>query len=1274
MLRYILISLFLFPFLSATAQEAEPSSTLSADLFSLKGDQVGLFQNSVNLYTGEITFSLPLVSLPGRGGLNAGVSLSYSSAGVRQQTHIWNLEAPTSTVGLGWQLDVPKIVVDHKQTGTRHDDQFYWIEGGISNKLIQVKEENGVRYYKTKNYHFGEIIYYEIEEKWTITLQDGTRYIYGDKNSGRATVQYLVKWGNWIGNSVEETGQTRQAMQWDLSAIENRWDDAVTFTYRQINQKVGGDALSLEHTEASYLIQITNPQGQSIVLEYDDKEYDIKQNKEEYQEPHTEANEPDAYQERYEKEYLTTIRVQDAEQQERYHIELSYLTIGSGQYYKRVLSGIQNIVNEDVKLPPVEFAYHLTGEKVGLMQMVTTSQGPQVSYEHTKTIIAGSERDLTVEAPSGYAEPQTWIGPDYIIVAWREFNGSHDDSSKDVIMQLYQWEGKWTRSTINITAEYFETFSTPRYERNELVDEVKYNSIRREGSRYKQFEVRVSQDFFTIFYAATPSGPLAWSIDLYHRDNNRPGTWISQRYHRSIERTNELYTLMIGDNYVAASDNRGSLIETFTFDGNYWQHTSLNEYNSDYFYTYGNNYIIAHDNEPNPDAISIYYLDAMQQWKKGTVPSEVLFTSGNGAGSERSVWHGSNRFAVCMADDNDEFIFEWDENYRLSRLSDVLGGWGDFVPVYLSNNSIGIAQENNLKAFGYDGQSWHSVSKYVTTYKSVSFGRDFFLNHKAFDQADFNWFNPNSTTWESVALQSDAILNGFHVGANFVLFKEQFLVNKPSGWEYADYTIPYKDFPNGTFVDRHYDNSLVMLGSSKDDKVRVVHIRNGEISPESVYVLTGKSVDHFTDALKSDPISPLVGYNTVITFPASATTSAEAASLTLHKLVDNQLTGAQSAYAVTSVNIHDGFVRQPTTYHYTADNSARMTANGTSAQFNEVKVIPGSLSAQEAPYGYAKHYFFNGLSPAQAKRAFPEEGNSRQYYGRLSGLAYSVSSYDNLDQLVSNSASGWQVYDPAIQRNSDQVTVAAGYFARVLHHSQTQDGITQTVTNTYDNQQHGMLTESVSTDSESRMRKTTYRYATDFSDDSYGSNLLRELGITSPVLEQTMSVDEETIAKSEVHFTLSNWQPMPTRTVEYSAGSGRSFTTNMTYDKYGNLVEVQSADGLITAYLYGYNHFFAVAEAIGAEYSDLKAGIDLDELQNLDDSDLRTELAQARTGLPSALIVTRTFDPFYGITSETDPRGRITLTHYDDLGRLHYVEDHDGYVRQKMEYSAYQEE
>ena len=169
------------------------------------------------------------------------------------------MDAPTGIVGLGWDMDIPKIVVDHKQTGTRTDDEFYWIEGGTNNKLLQVKMEGGIRYYKSENYQFGQIEYQEANERWTITREDGTKHVYGDKGNGRSTVQYLVKWGNWIGNSSESIGQSQQAMQWDLSAVKNQWGDSLTFTYRQSLQKVGKSGK--EHTEASYLTKNSESPG-----------------------------------------------------------------------------------------------------------------------------------------------------------------------------------------------------------------------------------------------------------------------------------------------------------------------------------------------------------------------------------------------------------------------------------------------------------------------------------------------------------------------------------------------------------------------------------------------------------------------------------------------------------------------------------------------------------------------------------------------------------------------------------------------------------------------------------------------------------------------------------------------------------------------------------------------------------------------------------------------------------------------------------------------------
>ena len=105
MLRLHLSLLILLFSFTLFAQEEGPTATPATDAFSAGTDQVGLLQNSVNLFSGEVAFSLPLVTLPGRGGLDAGLALTYQSAGVMHQAQTWNREAPTSTVGLGWQMN-----------------------------------------------------------------------------------------------------------------------------------------------------------------------------------------------------------------------------------------------------------------------------------------------------------------------------------------------------------------------------------------------------------------------------------------------------------------------------------------------------------------------------------------------------------------------------------------------------------------------------------------------------------------------------------------------------------------------------------------------------------------------------------------------------------------------------------------------------------------------------------------------------------------------------------------------------------------------------------------------------------------------------------------------------------------------------------------------------------------------------------------------------------------------------------------------------------------
>jgi len=266
--------------------------------FALDPEQEGLGEETVNLFTGDVNLPVNLVQLPGRGGMDINVTMSYSS-NIQHVEDVWNLEAPTGILGLGWSMDVDKIIADHKQTGNRHDDDFYLVSGGSTIRLIQTGYDGSTKTYETSPYQFWKIRYYAGDERWEITKEDGTTWVFGggistdgagNRNSERNTVQWGVKWGNWIGASGRTSGQQQHAITWNLSRIQDRWDNAVTYTYDVVVEQVGRTGnpdfgIGKQHTKASYLSQITNPEGKTIRFVYGEKE--ALGLLKEYYDPHT---------------------------------------------------------------------------------------------------------------------------------------------------------------------------------------------------------------------------------------------------------------------------------------------------------------------------------------------------------------------------------------------------------------------------------------------------------------------------------------------------------------------------------------------------------------------------------------------------------------------------------------------------------------------------------------------------------------------------------------------------------------------------------------------------------------------------------------------------------------------------------------------------------------------------------------------------------------------------------------------------------------------------
>lgn len=122
-------------------------------------------QFTPQLFSGAATFSYPIELPPGINGLAPSLSISYNH---HQTTR-------AGVLGHGWDISTDVITRDTK--GTRSDtsdDEFYLTLNGATMKLVLGQDG----YYHTEQETFIRIIKNTHSDSWSVTVQDGTRYLY----------------------------------------------------------------------------------------------------------------------------------------------------------------------------------------------------------------------------------------------------------------------------------------------------------------------------------------------------------------------------------------------------------------------------------------------------------------------------------------------------------------------------------------------------------------------------------------------------------------------------------------------------------------------------------------------------------------------------------------------------------------------------------------------------------------------------------------------------------------------------------------------------------------------------------------------------------------------------------------------------------------------------------------------------------------------------------------------------------------------------------------
>ena len=404
-----------------------------------------LSSGSINKSNAKMVYKVPITELT-TNRLTVGVNLSFNGANAIKHVDYSNKKNDTGIAGLGWSINTSKIISDNKQTGYRDDDEFFLLEGGLK-KLVCTKKTSADLYeFKVENLPNWNVFYYRNNNYWLIIKDNGDSYFYGDSDTSVSTNanENIIRWKNWIGDT-RATGGTLQSYAWNLSKISNQWDDNIQFFYETTDQAVQADNLGPKHTEASYLVKIETNSGESVELNYSNKLN--TSNIQEFYEPHTEVNEPDAYQERYEDKFLDNIILKRSDGQQLTKHQLDYEIYGANLLSKRYLTKVTTYNSSNESLNPQRFEYNITGEFKGTIYKIKNTNGSEVIYQYENKFLFKNEPIKLNESGVEILSPYFLVNDEYFV-----------QIDRSIEEKRYAIVSNWKNGTIESEKIYFENY------------------------------------------------------------------------------------------------------------------------------------------------------------------------------------------------------------------------------------------------------------------------------------------------------------------------------------------------------------------------------------------------------------------------------------------------------------------------------------------------------------------------------------------------------------------------------------------------------------------------------------------------------------------------------------------------------------------------------------------------------------------------------------------------------------------------------------------------
>ncbi len=1213
----------------------------------------GWVQSSINEPTGKVTFSVPLASINAR-TVSYNVPLTYNGQSSFDIGSYTNKFATTSVVGVGFNLHIPKIVVDHKNTATREDDEFYLQDGVNNTKLHCIKRtEPGnfqtgetiwefqtdvyvpwkIKYYKSLREQVNGVLTETPLDYWMVTNDQGIDYLYGQTQNSR---ENMVAWGNWIGNS-NKPGGTKETIVWNLSTMRDQWNNNIQFEYEKQESTIGG----ISQTEASYLNKIISSTGEHIQFSYNDK------NLNEYYEPHAEQAEPDGYQERYEKKYLDRIINYNSNNEIIFSYSFDYTLVNnsSSSDKKRYL---KNIFQEDKNgnlLPAQSFDYYMNGPFKGGIQKVTYPMGGSVTYTYeNKLLFNNTANNFTGSIPTNndYNFYSIATKDNYAIMLLKSKNPISGGKYRFRVIRNW-WNGQsWEQSAFTLPYLIADDYPNGR-------------------NWLENFHTVFGKDFYGFLYVQ--GGNLKSRVDLFHLNSNKV-SWNHEHYDDLILAlpntlgSNYKTAFLSGDRFVAVSDGARSNLHTFAWDGTKWIRDRVHPQNggvlSYYYHGASNNFILTVDDrnvgiganhrdfitgKRHKDYYYIHYLNNQNQWVSKSW-SAIINPHTNNI-EKASYFYPDNAMSAFVADHNAEFFMNWDKEYNLKSLDASLGSQNDKFPIVPTYSGMFVLQEDYtqkpIKFSRYNGASWNiqnfsfsggsgrpSYGDDIMTFENFS-GSNYYIGYAKYNANSDNWIINNTLTTRVPSPDKTSGITKDFLIANNKIYK----FSNTSLTPIYDHTLSSDN--KFTYTDG-YNHAFMELGplspiSDRTGTFQYVDMTNNDIKTINLgkkYHLSGPT----PFAGRTPFMSPKSMW--IRTFN----------NRYLYRIIDNKVNNAVRNIVVSRIDINDdnGEIRK-ISYAYDDPNSDP----------DNTATFYGDVTIENKGYG--------STSIGKIEKKYNNGANDLQ----MAGLLLQERIRNTANSSVSLKINTWTKFDELSKGYTIKLT-------KQLNHTYLNGKtLRNSVENIYTLKPYILRTNVKRTNSKGETEEVITKYAY----EQYP--FMEEFNFVTHPYEIVRKIDNRTTSIKRTHWTknISNkiyaseiWSGTSTSNLRLSYKVSKM-------SQFGQILESHNGKFQYNSVVYGYNHRYPIYSLSNVRYDDVIHNLDvsLSTLQNLNNTSLKTELLKLYDRLPNCMIETNLYDGEGKIIEKINNRQEEIKYKYDSFNRLDYVTDHNDKVLKKNFYN-----